>query len=190
MVRYTMLAVALLALTGASNARAQDTDETKRLKDKIELLETKLKLAERDIQDLKKENDQLKAGGAKGPAARDDGLGVGTKLAGTLTRSWITNGKQMTAGGGVEFEVTKRSGKDFTAEFWDDTRKGGFGLEGTIENGVVKFKSTKSLTDAAADVVGLHTFTGRLDKGILTGRTTKKGDASYKGEWKLSPKKE
>ena len=38
MIRFTMLAVALLTLVGASSARGQDTDEVKRLKEKIELL--------------------------------------------------------------------------------------------------------------------------------------------------------
>ncbi len=110
MVRFTMLAVALLVLTGASNARGQDTDEVKRLKEKVELLETKLKLAERDIQDLKKENDQLKASGAKDGAAKKEGLptlAVGSRWEGKL--KWSDNSSLNT-----KFVVAKREGNDLT----------------------------------------------------------------------------
>jgi hypothetical protein len=33
-------------------------------------------------------------------------------------------------------------------------------------------------------------FTGRFEKGVLTGTTTKKGAPSYKGVWELKVKKD
>ncbi|OWK35204.1 hypothetical protein [Fimbriiglobus ruber] len=61
MVRFTMLAVALLVLTGTSNARGQDTDEVKKLKKEVELLERELKVARVENEQLKREIEQLKA---------------------------------------------------------------------------------------------------------------------------------
>jgi len=187
-----MLAVAIMVLAGASNARGQDADEVKRLKKEIELLQSKLETANLKIEKLQTENEQLKAGRSKtAKAAAGDGFVVGTKLVGTVTRSWTANGKPVVVGDDMEFEVTKRTGKEFTAECWANNRKVGSEVEGTIEEtGVVKFKSTKSLTEPNVNLVGVHTFTGRLDAGVLTGKTTKKGDPSYKGEWKLKVKKE
>jgi hypothetical protein len=193
MARFMLLLPAIFALTGASNARGEDTEEVKRLKEKVELLQAKLEAANLKIEKLQKENDQLRAGGAKGAATRPAGdvFAVGTKLVGTVQRSWAANGKQVVMGDDVEMEVTKRSGAEFTAEYWADSRKVGAEVEGTIDsNGVVKFKSTKSLTDAKVNLVGVHTFVGRIDNGVLTGKTTKKGEPSYKGEWKLKVKKE
>ena len=193
MMRFTMWLVAALILSGASSVRGQDA-EVKQLKKEIELLQAKLEASNLKIEKLQAENDRLKAGGATGTAGKPatDGFGAGTKLAGAVVRSWAgANGKRVVMGDDVEFEVTKRSGTEFTAEFWADKRKVGAEVEGTINaNGVVKFKSTKSLTDQNVNLVGVHTFTGRLDKGVLTGTTKKKGDESYKGEWKLKPKQE
>lgn len=184
MARFMLVPVVLFLLASGPAVRGQDTNETKRLKERVELLETKLKLAEKENELLKKELEAFKKGKA------DDGFGVGTKLVGTLTRSALVNGKPWVEGSDVEFEVTKRSGKEFTAQVWGHNRKDGFEVEGTIDNTFVKFRSTKALTDGGANVVGLHVFTGRLVKGILTGHTTKKGDATYRGEWKASPVKE
>jgi hypothetical protein len=55
-----VLVVLVAALSGAS-ARGEDTDEVKRLKEQKELLETKLKLADLQIEKLKKEIEDLKA---------------------------------------------------------------------------------------------------------------------------------
>ena len=191
MVRFPMLAVALLILAGASSARSQETDEVKRLKEKVELLQAKLEAATLRIEKLQAENDQLKAGGTAKPAA-DDGFGVGTKLAGPYTKTWVENGKRMSVGVAWEFEVTKRSGKEFTAAIYEDDRKAGVEVEGTIDGGQVKFRVTKYLTEARnANAVGNTVFAGRLDKGGLSGTVTKpKADPTYRGEVKLKVTKE
>lgn len=189
MTRFALSAVALIVAAGMP-VRGDDLDETKRLKERIELLAGKLKNAEKEIELLKKELELAKKGGPAKPRA-DDGFGVGTKLVGTATWSWVAGGKRVVLGNDVEFEVTKRSGTEFAAEIWLENRKSGFEVEGTIDiDGYVKLKSTKSLTDQNVNMVGVHTGTGRLTKGVLTGKTKKKGDASYKGEWKLKANKD
>lgn len=187
--RFKLLIVVMTLGVGTPPVLGQTADAT-RQKERIELLEAKLKLAEREIVDLKKENEQLKAGGVKEVA--DDGFAVGAKLSGPLVRTWVgPDGKPVTKGNGVEIEVIKRSGKEFTGEFWVSDHKSGFEIEGTIDNGVVKFKSTKSLTEATdTSVVGLHTYTGRLEKGVLKATSTKKGEASYKGKLEVKVKKD
>ena len=61
MIRYSLLTVALVILVSGSNIRGQDSDEVKRLKERNELLETKLKLANSQIENLKNEIKDLKA---------------------------------------------------------------------------------------------------------------------------------
>lgn len=68
MIRLTLAAVALIAVVGTPTARGQNPDETQRLKDRIELLETKLKLAEKEIESLKSELKLAKRSSEK-PAA-------------------------------------------------------------------------------------------------------------------------
>ena len=180
MVRFTILFVTLVVLPGTLNACGPD-DDVKQLKKEVELLKAKLEVANLKVEKLQKENDELKAGGATTKPVADDGFGVGTKLVGVVTRSWArADGKKVVMGDDVELEVTNRSGREFTAEFWTGDRKGGAELEGTIgANGVVKFSSTKSLADQPVNLTGVHTFTGHLDKkGVLTGKTKKKGDPS------------
>ena len=77
--------------------------------------------------------------------------------------------------------VTKRSGKEFTAEFWINKHKIGVEVEGAIDNGQVKWKVTKALTDDIPDnVVGNSAFTGHFEKGSLTGTVTRpKTPGSY-----------
>jgi hypothetical protein len=175
----------VLLLTGQSIA--QDADEVAKLKQEIELLKKENDLLARENALLKKELETQKKGEDSKPKT-NNGFEVGTKLAGTVTRGGIDNkGKPWTEGGDVELTVTKRSGKEFTAELWY-SGKLGFEIEGTIDGVVMKFKTTKSLTDATDKLAGLHTFTGRFDKGVLTGTTKKKGDPSYRGEWKLKTK--
>jgi hypothetical protein len=167
MMRPAMLASALLAVAVSSGVRGQDTGEAK----------------------LPKKENGPKAGGAVQPA--DDGFGVGTKLTGTLVRSWAgSDGKRVTEGGEAELEVTKRSGKDFTAEARWGTGKYAFEVEGTIAGGAVKFQTTKSRTDKTAEVVGLQTFTGRFEKGALKGMMSRRDNPSFRALWELKTRKE
>ena len=112
MVRFTMLAVAILVLTGATNARGQDTDEVKRLKEKVELLQSKLETATLKIEKLQAENEQLKAGGAKDLAKKpslSDLLPEGKTITGTMISA--QTGKE----GTVTFVITDRDGKKYKA---------------------------------------------------------------------------
>jgi len=58
--RFTILAMVVLVSAELTNSRGQDTDEVRRLKERIELLEAKLKLAEKENELLKKEMEILK----------------------------------------------------------------------------------------------------------------------------------
>lgn len=64
MIRSILLATGFFVAAGVSHVRGQNADEVSRLKERIELLELKLKVAEREIQDLKEENRKLKGGPA------------------------------------------------------------------------------------------------------------------------------
>ena len=63
MVRFALLAVALLVATATSQARGQDSDEVKLLKKEIALLQAKLEAATLKIEKLEKENQQFKRDG-------------------------------------------------------------------------------------------------------------------------------
>ena len=70
----------------------------------------------------------------------DDGFQVGAKWVGTYTyRIADGKGKQGVAGMDLEMEITKRSGKEFTLEFWANKRKAGYQYEGTIDKGQFKW---------------------------------------------------
>ncbi len=144
------------------------------------------KAVQQDLDDFKKGD-----AAAKDPPA-DDGFQVGTKLVGTSFATWVDNKKRMTSGSDMEFEVTKRSGKDFTAECWFNKRKSGCEVEGTIDKGQVKCKLTKALTDDfGTNGIDNNTFAGNLEKGVLTGTITRpKSDPTYRGDVKLKPKKD
>jgi hypothetical protein len=141
------------------------------------------KAVQQDLDELNKEN-------AVAPSS-DDGFQVGTKLAGTNRSQWVVNGKKVIDGYDQEFEVTKRSGKEFTAAIWFKDRKVGIEVEGTIDNKVVKYKPTKFLTDNnASNVIGENVFKGRLENGSLKGIVTKRSDPTFKAEVELKLKKE
>ena len=115
------------------------------------LLKRQVATLEERVAELKKENTSLKeelekatTGGDKVP---DDVLGIGTKLVGTNRYSMIVNDKKVVESSDMEVDITKRSGKDFTAEFWSNKRRSGVEVQGTIVGGTVKFKVTKTLTD-------------------------------------------
>jgi hypothetical protein len=191
MTRTAVSAFLLGVLLLAAPAAAQGPDEAAKLRREVEQLKKENDLLARENALLRKELEQFKAAGSKDAAkAPDDGLGVGAKLAGTVGRTWLDDkGKRVTVGNAVDLEVTRRSGKSFTAETWWDNRKSGMEVEGTVDGRLVTFRSTKALGGGAKeDLVGLHTFTGVFEKGVLTGRTTKRGDPSYSGKWDLKKK--
>jgi hypothetical protein len=148
---------------------------------------TQAKAAQQDLDELNMEN----AVAPSKPSSGDDGFQVGTKLAGTNRSQWVVNGKKMIDGYDQEFEVTKRSGKEFTAAIWFKDRKVGIEVEGTIDNKVCKYKPTKFLTDNnAGNVIGENVFKGRFENGSLKGVVTKKSDPTFKAEVELKLKKE
>ena len=126
------------------------------------------KAVQAEWDDLKKGD----AAAATGPSA-DDGFGVGTKLTGTYSRSWVDNGKKVSgAGSDLEMAVTKRSGKEFTAEFWINKHKIGVEVEGAeIDNGQVKWKVTEASRRMTSQIMWWATAlsTGHFEKGSLAG---------------------
>jgi hypothetical protein len=144
---------------------------------------------------VEKELDEFKKGDAVGIAKEptDDGFGAGTKLVGTQSVSYTgKNGKKVVGGTDVEVTVKKRAGNEFTAEIWTNKGMAGYQVEGTIEKGQVKYRMTKALTDTIArHEVGNTFFTGRFEKGSLTGIfTMPKTNPTFKGEIKVKSGKE
>lgn len=120
-----------------------------------------------------------------------DSFKSGTKWTGTYFMTSVVNGKKQAEGYELEIEITKRDGKDFTAEFWKNKRKEGYVVEGTVDKGKVEFKFVKGLANAGVTVIGNSTFVGRVDKGALTGMVYKlKTNPAYRGEVKVKLKEE
>jgi hypothetical protein len=159
MFRFTMLAVTLLVFAGAPNARGQETDEVKRLKERIELLEAKLKLAERENQDLKAENKQLKAGGAKKPAdepaVADDAFASGTVFEGRRQYTSLAASVQA-----VRLEITERKGTSFQGKL-------------TIQNIDDKTKQVDEASTRVVNVKGQAPITGKGNVQFKTERSGK-----------------
>ncbi len=110
---FCLVFVFSVVLLSGANVRGQDSDEVKRLKERNELLETKLKLAELQLDQLKKEVEQLKAktpGGEKDVTKKQslsDLLPEGKNITGTMVSA--QTGKD----GTVTFSITDRDGKKF-----------------------------------------------------------------------------
>jgi len=130
---------------------------------------------------------------SKPEAPQEDKFQVGSKWTGTYAKTWIVKRKKEFESSDLEFNVTKRSGKDFTAEWWGHNHKSGVVVEGTIDKNHVQFRATKWLTpppgDKGSSLIDNNVFSGKLDKGLLTGTMTKpKTDSTYRGEVKLKLK--
>jgi hypothetical protein len=94
--------VVMAILTAGFNVRGQDSDEVKRLKERNELLETKLKLAELQIENLKKDIEDLKA---HKPSTEKEG--TKKSLSDLLTEGKVLSGTvQSTKGNRVGGEMT------------------------------------------------------------------------------------
>jgi hypothetical protein len=160
MSRLALLTVALVLLAGASNAHGQDSEEVKRLKKEIELLQAKLEAANLKIEKLQKENEQLKAGGAKAPAVKavekdafaKDALFTGRRIMGKDIEQHLS------------MVVTKRDGTQFegelTIEYRPDMEVRTLKVTGTapVGNGAVKVVTEKSGKFK-------QTFTGQFNNG-------------------------
>ncbi len=68
MFRSILLVMVVTVISPLSSVHGQDSEEVKRLKERIELLEAKLKLAEKEVELLKKEQAMLNANDTKKPA--------------------------------------------------------------------------------------------------------------------------
>ena len=147
MIRFTMLAVALLTLVGASSARGQDTDEVTRLKEKIELLQAKLETAALKIEKLEKELALTTKGGEKPVAAAkatplSDILVAGAVLS---NKSEHTAGPFRGATGKGTLTITSREGNSFkgtTTWVSDQDKSSGSGeIAGTISGNSATWKA-------------------------------------------------
>ncbi|OWK39487.1 hypothetical protein FRUB_06050 [Fimbriiglobus ruber] len=136
--------MALFVLSGASNARGQDSDEVKRLKEKIELLEAKLEAAKLKMEKLETENKQLQAD-AKKPADKltvEDPFTKGTIFVGF--RNFVGfDAKQQ-----VRLEITSRNKTSFEGQLTiTDGGSREVKVTGTApigKEGTIKFKTEKS----------------------------------------------
>lgn len=83
--RIIFLTIAILSFVGPSSAWGQDSEEVKRLKKEIELLQSRLETANLKIEKLEAENRKLKEGGeieSAGKLTLSDRLKAGTIAAG------------------------------------------------------------------------------------------------------------
>ncbi len=154
MARYIGLGLALLIAASASLTRAEDSDEVKGLKARIELLEAKLKLAEL-------ENDRLKAEVAKlggKPAAKVAKKSLSDMLVAetVLKGNWRARQGRQGAGDGGDavLTITSRDGKKIEGRF-DGARK---------DNRHVKFEFSGVVTT----VLRVYA-TGSVNKFVMTG---------------------
>jgi len=177
MIRFTMLVVPLLVLAGAPNALGQDTDEVKRLKAQVELLQAKLEVANLTIEKLEVENQKLKAGGeveGKAKKSLSDRLPAGTSIVGTYKLPGV-NGESGTA----TLTIAERDGNKVKGTYKAEGGPG-FEFEGTISGNTMTGKSIgsavqKSLTvSMRGDALDGTAF--NKDRPQLTGRVSFKLD--------------
>lgn len=146
MERFTLLAMALMLMIGASDARGQDADEVKRLKAQVELLQAKLEAANLKIEKLEKENQQLKLGGkAPVPEGRKSSLSErltqGTVLGGDFA---TTNMGKDNFRGKATLTVSDRKDNNIKGKFLgtaDGKPDFEFEVTGTINGNGVSIKS-------------------------------------------------
>lgn len=113
MFRFSVASAVFVILVSGTHVRAQDADEVKRLKERIELLEARLKLAEKENARLRMEIEEFKAGeledreGAK--IRLSDLLPEGKVIAGDF-RSIVRD-----EGGKVTISISERDGRKVKA---------------------------------------------------------------------------
>jgi len=177
MLRKTWVAVALLVVIGPSGACGQDSDEVKRLRGQIEQLEAKLKSTSSEAQDLKKENERLKASVATGRASR--------QLADILTEGTAIGGDYRFAGpdmarGEWLLMIKERKGDRFKGVYLAKgaQKKGGWGdavAEGTLVGNNITFSVENAQISATAkgamnkDVINLD-WEGRSGKAKMVAK--------------------
>ncbi|WP_020469671.1 hypothetical protein [Zavarzinella formosa] len=178
MVRFIKLAVLLLTLTSASNARGQDADVTQ-LKQHIELLQAKLEAANLKIEKLQEENKQLKAGGAKpgAPLLKKDSVWEGTYV-----REEIPQGgnKVEKFNSDAKFTIKKRDGDKYEGELWVGNNKYGLQVEGTVNKDgwvTMSFLRDLAVDKFRNDIIGTGVGKGwlrdkQLDMKITIQRVT------------------
>ncbi len=128
MSKYLVIGVGFLLLFGGAQARGQDSEEIKRLKSRIELLEMKLRLAEADNETLRKEIAALKskAGGAgkEKPRTLSELLSDGAVLPGDFR---FLNAK--ISAGEVTVTIKSRNGKQFRGMHYAKNKEGELNVE-------------------------------------------------------------
>ena len=185
MVCYRPAIMVLALLLSAPNVRGDDSDEVKRLKERIELLETKLKLAERDIEDLKKENASLRSNqpASEKPSSKktlSERLPEGTVASGAYNQFGLKGRGETT------LTVTGREGNKLTGtmhlKFTDAagkvTEKEG-NVEGEI-NGIL-------LTLKTAGEAGKVSLTVSLRGNVLEGKWSSSAGGKGNVGFKLAP---
>jgi hypothetical protein len=175
-VRCEVLAVIFLVAFVAPGVRGQDTEEVKRLKERVAALEARLKRAEAENAQLKAEAAQLKAAAAK------DGFVKGAVFDGRRE----SGGKVTHA---LKLEVTSRQGTSFTGVLSLSSTAGG-GVRTVKVNGTAPVGNGKA--SFSTEKVGTFQlrFTGAFNNGELDfdfAGSNDKGDR-VSGKGKLTAK--
>ena len=167
MFRHGIASLVLVIFVAGSSVRALDTDEVKRLKERLELLEAKLKLAEKENELLKKEVELLKATPGKDITKKSlSDLLVVDKI---LTGSY--GDQKGTRIGEITVTITERDRRKFKA---------------TV---VLKQKDVTSTHDAEGEIDGVK-FSWKTVGGtpVITADLSIKGEKgdTLDGHWKNS----
>lgn len=177
MIRLALLAVSLVVLPGASGVRGQDTEEVKKLKERIELLEAKLKQAEIEIAQLRA---KTPGGEKEAPkkASLSDLLTVGKILSGNY-RSAKGNGLE--GGGEVVITIGERDGKKVKASgvlkpSSKDAQNITIDYEGEIEGVRLTLRSVGKANKSSATL----SLKGESLEGAWSNMTGDKGTMAFK----------
>lgn len=154
MARLTILAMAMLILTGASTSHGQDTDEVKRLKEKIELLEAKLEAANLKVEGLQRENEELKNQAAQPKAglkvARNQSL-----LSDRLQSGTVLNGTYYFQVGGergtTTLTITERDGNKVKGTYKPKKLESAEAYPGFTFEGVIKGNALEAYSVGSAN---------------------------------------
>lgn len=146
MPRHTVLPALVALILVAPGVRGTDSDDVKRMRERIDLLETRLKLAEAEMEAMKKEIEILKGrnglGGRERARTLSDILQDGATIAGDFR---FTNVK--VAPGEISLTVKDREGKKFRGTYRAKSHQSEFvsDVEGEITGDQITFKGVKSV---------------------------------------------
>jgi hypothetical protein len=142
MLRHLLMTTSLILVLGGSQVRGQDADELKKLKERADALEAKLKQAEKENDALRKDNEILKAKVGEKRTLYDR-IPAGTVLAGDYKFTSTTK----LPNGELVLTIKERDGKKFKGTHVATSKDGTLtaDIEGVINGDTLTYSRVNSV---------------------------------------------